>query len=236
MYRRLDPDLIIATIERLGGRIAARFPDSELLKVCGELAALGQASARRAERLGRTNWTLRIVVSLIVATGLAVFVYLAAKLDFDPGTRSLFSLVQSVDAFFNLAVLAGAAILSLMSIETRLIRARASAALNPIRAMVHIIDMHQLTKDPGMTGQTHLMTPASPARDLSPFELTRYLDYCSEMLSLAAKLAALVAISTEDAVVAAAVNDIETLAGTISQKIWQKIMIADATVSPAEAD
>ena len=34
------------------------------------------------------------------------------------------------------------------------------------------------------------MPPSSPKRLLSPFELTRYLDYCSEMLSLAAKVAA----------------------------------------------
>ncbi|MDR3496730.1 MAG: hypothetical protein P4L82_19215 [Ancalomicrobiaceae bacterium] len=236
MYRRLDPDLLVATIERLAVRIAARFPQSDLLNVCGELAALGRDSAKRAEHLGRPNWALRICVMLIVVAGFGVFLYLAARLDFDPGTRSLFTLVQSVDALFNLAVLAGAAVVSLLSIETRLVRARAGKALHPIRAMVHIIDMHQLTKDPGMAGLAHLKTSVSPPRDLSPFELTRYLDYCSEMLSLTAKLAALIALATEDAVIAGAVNDIETLAGTIAQKIWQKIMIADVGVSPAEAD
>ena len=41
--------------------------------------------------------------------------------------------------------------------------------------------------------------------------MTRYLDYCSEMLSLTNKLAALYAQYLPDAVVIDAVNDIEQL-------------------------
>ena len=41
---------------------------------------------------------------------------------------------------------------------------------------------------------------------MTPFELTRYLDYCSEMLSLTAKIAALYAQSSSDAVVIDAVR------------------------------
>ena len=63
---------------------------------------------------------------------------------------------------------------------------------------------------------------------MSKFEVTRYLDYCSEMLSLISKLAALYAQNLPDAVVIDAVNDIEELTTNLSSKIWQKITIIDA--------
>ena len=61
--------------------------------------------------------------------------------------------------------------------------------------------------------------------DVSPGELGRYLDYCSELLSLASKVAALYMERLNDPVVLAAVNEIETLAGGLSNKIWQKITL-----------
>ena len=64
---------------------------------------------------------------------------------------------------------------------------------------------------------------------MSPFELTRYLDYCSEMLSLTSKLAAVYAQNLPDSVVIDAVNEIESLTTNLSQKIWQKITILDAS-------
>ena len=62
---------------------------------------------------------------------------------------------------------------------------------------------------------------------MSRSELERYLDYCSEMLSLTGKLAALYAQAVNDSVVASAVNDIENLATNLSRKIWQKIMLLE---------
>jgi len=69
---------------------------------------------------------------------------------------------------------------------------------------------------------------------MSKFELTRYLDYCSEMLSLTSKLAALYAQELPDGVVIDAVNEIENLTGNLSRKIWQKISIVEsfAVVDP----
>lgn len=63
---------------------------------------------------------------------------------------------------------------------------------------------------------------------MTRFELSRYLDYCSELLSLTSKLAALFVQYVPDPVVLDAVNDVETLADGLSQKIWQKILVLDA--------
>ena len=68
-------------------------------------------------------------------------------------------------------------------------------------------------------------TQSSPTRTLSRFELSRYLDYCSEMLSLTSKVAVLYAQSFPDTEVTDAVSDVERIAAGLSQKVWQKIMI-----------
>ena len=60
---------------------------------------------------------------------------------------------------------------------------------------------------------------------MTEFELIRYLDYCSEMLSLTGKLAALYMQDMRDPVIIEAVNEIEDLTTSLSRKIWQKIMI-----------
>lgn len=70
---------------------------------------------------------------------------------------------------------------------------------------------------------------------MSEFQLSRYLDYCAEMLALIAKLAALYANRSHDEVVIAAVNEVETLTSNLGRKIWQKIMIL-SQLKEAEGD
>jgi hypothetical protein len=82
--------------------------------------------------------------------------------------------------------------------------------------------MHQLTKDP-----TILMNDRV-APTMSKFDLTRYLDHCTELLALIGKLAALYADRMRDSVVIDAVTEIENLTGNLNRKIWQKITIISA--------
>jgi len=63
--------------------------------------------------------------------------------------------------------------------------------------------------------------------NMTSFELNRYLDYCSELLSLTGIIAGLYAQNSEDSVLVDAVSDIEQLTNGISRKIWQKLMILD---------
>jgi len=64
-----------------------------------------------------------------------------------------------------------------------------------------------------------------PPRTMSPFELSRYLDYCSEMLSITGKIAALYIQKFDDGVALQAVNEVESVTTALSGKIWQKLMI-----------
>lgn len=61
--------------------------------------------------------------------------------------------------------------------------------------------------------------------DLDAADLGRYLDYCSELLSLVGKAAALCAQESTDQVVLDTVSEVETLTLGLSRKIWQKISL-----------
>ncbi|MEZ4893782.1 MAG: hypothetical protein R2778_12305 [Saprospiraceae bacterium] len=63
------------------------------------------------------------------------------------------------------------------------------------------MDMHQLTKDPSHQLVKISDTESSPKRALTREQLTRYLDYCTEILSLNVKIAALFAQHVDDPVV-----------------------------------
>jgi hypothetical protein len=142
-------------------------------------------------------------------------------------------LLQGIDAAINELILLSVALVFLISVEVRLKRRKALATLHRLRSIAHIVDMHQLTKDPDSLLRPLPPTTASPVRTLTAAELTRYLDYCSEMLALIAKLAALMVQYLQDPIVLSAVNDIESLTSGLSRKIWQKIMILDVSAAAA---
>ena len=123
----------------------------------------------------------------------------------------------------------GLAVFSLLSLETRIKRHSALKSLHRLRSIAHVVDMHQLTKDPAylLSNAKIANTESSPKRSLTRHQLMRYLDYCSELLALNSKVAALFAQNTDDSVVLSAVNDLELLVQGLSAKIWQKIMILD---------
>ena len=123
----------------------------------------------------------------------------------------------------------GATVIFLATLEGRWKRQQALADLDELRSIIHVIDMHQLTKDPARASA--MPTPSSPARPLTPHELVRYLDYCSEMLSMAAKVAAVYAQSSKDPQVVAASSDLQQITANLSAKIWQKINIAERIAS-----
>lgn len=223
MYRALDPEKIGATLERLEERISARFENSGLARVCSELTQVAKEHKSRGEQIGRRNVLLRLTVLAILLGGVWLLLMIGPLVRVETfAAYNIYAVLQGVDAAFNILVLMGAAVFFLFTVEERIKRKRALDALHELRSIVHVIDMHQLTKDPSMTKSAQV-TPTSPVRLLTPFEMTRYLDYCSEMLSLSAKVAALYAQSFPDPVVTDAVSDLERVTTNLSQKIWQKI-------------
>jgi len=230
VYRTLDADKIVATISALERRISERFPGAGLAKVCAELSEIASENRERVARIARPHVGLRALTVGVIAVVFGLLVYVGMITKLRSGTDDVFGIVQGIEASANLLIMMAAAIFSLVTLEGRWKRNESLADLHELRSIVHVIDMHQLTKDPSIDAGVTPPTPSSPARRLSPPELVRYLDYCSEMLSLTAKVAALYAQNSSDPAVIEAVNDLERLTTNMSSKIWQKITIVQATM------
>ena len=97
--------------------------------------------------------------------------------------------------------------------------------MHEIKSLAHVIDMHQLTKDPESLAGAGRRTPSSPQRTMTRFELGRYLDYSSELLSMIGKIGAIYGRQLQDPVVLDAIDGAENLTTGLSRKIWQKIAI-----------
>ena len=229
MYRSIDSQSVVNTVARLRDRVHERLPGASLARVADELHELALHSAERAQWARRPLLLVRllmVLLALLIVCGLVVAV---ASLRVSLQVESAAELVQAIEASVNDLVFLGIGLFFLGGLEGRIKRSRILAALHELRSLAHVIDMHQLTKDPDRIvedkGAGHVDTPSSPVRTLSRFELGRYLDYCSEMLALLGKLAALYAQNTNDSVALSAVDQIEDLTSSLSQKIAQKILI-----------
>jgi hypothetical protein len=218
------PDRVIATIAMLRNRIHERFGERGLFRVCGQLLEIAKIDTQRAVSIGRRYFWLRLLIVLTLAAAGAVVWKVLPLFSGATPASDLSAILQGIEAAANLTLLTGAAIIFLVRLEARLKRRRALEALHELRSIVHVIDMHQLTKDPSkfiVGGRT----PSSPPLELDEFQMTRYLDYCSEMLSLTSKVAVVFGQALDDPAVAEVVSDIERISSGLSQKIWQKIVI-----------
>jgi hypothetical protein len=230
-YSTINPERLKETQRKLTERIKARFPKAGLGNVADELFAMVGEAGVRAAQIRRPNWTLRVgvLVLALVTLGLILRLALSLKVNTDlqdaEKTLTLFG-VGWQDCFFL-----GAAVIFLASLEIRLKRRRALAALHELRAMAHVVEMHQISKDPeGLLAALDRGADMSDQTTKTPAELNRYLNYCNELLSIISKIAALYVQDFPDAPTVAAADQVENLCSGVSQRIWQKIMVLDQLV------
>lgn len=225
---QLAADHVGATVAHLERRIDARFGERGLTKAArdlGQLVALVQSEADRSrERLRRTTLAARIVGVAIVAATLVALAFSLRSAVVDGLARTV-DWVPLVESVVNDLVFAAIAVVFLWAFPERLERRALLRLLHRLRSLAHVIDMHQLSKDPEQVSPTYVATSASVGHGLDADQLHHYLSYCSEMLSLTAKTAALCAEYSADGVVLDTVSDIETLTTELSNKIWQKISL-----------
>jgi hypothetical protein len=230
---KLEPKQIEATIERLQARIDERFPGSSLGNISRDLKSRARQAQARSEWLGRPLLRFRVIAWLLIALLLAGAVAQFYFLKWDAQGIAWPEFFQGIESLVNEVLLVGAAIFFLLTMETRYKRRQGLKYLHELRSIAHIIDMHQLTKDPERAqSSVFVATKSSPQVRLDSFQLRRYLDYCSELLSLTGKIAAEYVGYFDDAVLVSAVNEVETLTADLSRKIWQKIMIVHSFDEP----
>jgi hypothetical protein len=230
VFRELNPQRIVETSELLQKRIDERFPGSGLSRIARELTDVAKSAQQVSTWLSRPIAWVRGAVALAVAV-LAFLVVVALRVvNMDMTGIGFSETAQGVEAAVNNLVFVAIAIYFLIGIEARIKRARALKELHVLRSMAHVVDMHQLTKDPerlagGESGSVD--TASSPKRDMTPFQLTRYLDYSSELLAILSKVSAIYVQRFNDPETTRAAGDIEDLTVGLSRNIWQKIMILD---------
>jgi hypothetical protein len=223
----LDESRIRETLDRLTRRIEERFPGSGLGRVSADVATIGRETSDLLAYLRAPQWAVRLLVGSTVLAAVVVVVVLVSTLQLPSGIDGVATALQASESLLNELVFLGVALFFLAGLEDRVKRKRALASLHRLRSVAHIVDMHQLTKDPERVASPTPDTASSPERTLTVPELGRYLDYCSELLSVISKLAALHVQDFSDSVTLAAVNDVETLCSGLSNKIWQKITLLE---------
>lgn len=233
MFRKLEPSRIVETAATLQLRVAERFPGSGLSRVAVELEAVARESAALAEVIAAPDYKVRTFVGLGLAAAALAFGTALFGVRFEGGSRGFLDFAQGLEALVNDVVFVGIGVYFLLGVEVRSKRKKTLRALHVLRSIAHIVDMHQLTKDPERVVHKGHDTASSPARTMSPFELTRYLDYCTEMLAIISKIAALYVQEFDDAVTVDAASAVEDLAVNLSRTIWQKIVILERTMGPA---
>ena len=236
----LEAAAVRETVEELHERIGARFPNRGLRGVAADLLLLiDQVQTSATEAQGKVR-ALRLasrvaMLGILAATVAAVVLATADAVRLDD--LDSFKLLPLIETVINDVVFAGIAVYFLYSFPERLRRGQLLNLLFQLRSTAHIIDMHQLSKDPEQLKSSYVPSRVSKPLDLNRDEMERYLDYCSEMLSLVGKTAALCAEESRDSVVLETVSRIETLTVGLSRKIWQKISnlpSSEQAVAPPE--
>lgn len=237
-YRQLNSGKIIKTIAILKHRIEERFPQANLIQVCDELLNIAQESQEKIIWIEKPNYIVRFIMSFLFICLLFFSLYYFPIIEMPKKSWQLNEFVQSLDAITGVFIALFFLVYFFISFENRLKRERAIEALHELRAISHVIDMHQLIKDPSkfiiLNNNTFIdmiePTQSSPKLMMNPKSLIRYLHYCTELLSLTGKIAALYGQKLEDATIIRNINDIEELTTSLSQKIWQKIIILKGSV------
>jgi hypothetical protein len=291
-YRVLRSEKLIETVDDLRRRIAEVFPAAGLLGVAGELQQVVHEALATVGRIRRPNIALRLGVGVLIAAVVGLLAAIIAEVRFNPTYfKEPGQLVQFSDSSLATMVYLGGGIFFLSTLETRMKRRRALAALHELRALSHVVDMHQLRKTPRQSAEAadkpagvapsragpaaaaavdNWSAPVAPPAASSPppasapaasapppdaragtgsgddypaggrrlltgREMTQYLSFCTELLAIVSKIAAVYVQDFPDAQAMQAADQIETLTNGLSRKIWQKITLLNP-ISPDRAD
>lgn len=219
---------VVTTIDRLHERMTARFPTRSLPALALELREVATDVAATSARWRRWSRVVqvacRVLMVLLVVLAIVALTLITRGI-LAEGPQHSFEWVPLIESFINNVIFVGAALFLLHALPARLGRGHLLEVLHRLRSLAHIIDMHQLTKDPERLRTDFRATSASVDPDLDRAGMEHYLDYCSELLSLTGKVAALCAEQSTDDVVLTTVSTVENLTTELSRKIWQKIAL-----------
>jgi hypothetical protein len=171
-YERLEADAVLATAQRLQARIEARFPQRNLGRVAERLVAVASDVERAAARSVPIR-VLRVaglvVIGILVAGSITSLVAVLVELVRTSG--SALAWLSALETIINDVVYVGIAVIFLWLLPGHLERRRILGELHRLRSLAHVIDMHQLTKDPERLAAAFRPTAETVEVGLSPIEM-----------------------------------------------------------------
>jgi hypothetical protein len=206
--RHLDPAKLISTSAALTAWIDKDFNHAHLAQVAANVHRLTQEAVVMAQRIRRPIWLLRIGIWGLILAFVAGAVQQLV-------THRLDEVLHFLDDTKGAALYIGAFLLGFITLEVRLKRRRALKAISELRAVAHIVDMHQLAKDQSIEEFRERTTPE---------KMDSYLHACIALLALLSKVGQLYVEHFPDTVATSAVNDFEMISTGLSNKIWMKIL------------
>jgi hypothetical protein len=206
--RHLDPNKLINTSAALTAWIDKDFNHAHLARVAANVHRLTQEAVVTAERIRRPIWPLRIGIWGLILAFVAGAVHQLV-------THRLDEILRFLDETKGAALYIGVFLLAFITLEVRFKRRRALRAIGELRAVAHIVDMHQLAKD---------QTIEEFREHTTPEKMESYLHACIALLALLSKIGQLYVEHFPDTVATQSVNDFEMITTGLSNKIWMKIL------------
>jgi hypothetical protein len=218
--RHLDPEKLIKTSADLEQWITKEFHEAHLAVVAREVHAFAQEAVAKAERIRQPIWPLRLGIwTVVVLTALGAIHGVV--------THELADVLKFLDTTKGAAVYLSVFGAIFIGLEIRWKRYRALKAVAEIRALAHIVDMHQLAKDP----------PIEQFRQNGQqVKVEEYLHACTALLALLSKVAQFYVENFPDPAATNAVNDFEMITTGLSNKIWMKILSMKKTEALSISD
>jgi hypothetical protein len=220
-FRHIEAGRLRETTTWLEKRIRATFPGRALGQLARDLGDLVGDVEERCAQIAKPDWPLRVLAGTSIVLLFSLLVASFSRVHWSTEKTTWIELLQGIEAGLNELVMVGLVILFLTSLENRRKRKTALAGLRDLRGVAHVIDMHQMTKDPEIA--IARMLDGEEIDRLTGAELELYLSYCADLLSIVGKAAALYGQVLDDAVVLATVDEVEGVSARAAGKIWQKM-------------
>jgi len=209
--RTLEAKKLIATTKELCSWINTEFPNAHLTNVANEVNLVAQEAVKKAENIRSANLWLRLGIGLILGGTAIAFVH-------QLWVHPLKEVLHFIDMTKGVGMYAIAFIIFLATLEIRWKRRNCILAVHELRSLAHIIDMHQLSKDPVI--EKFRRNSQEQFRN----KVESYLHACIALLALVSKIGQLYIDYFPDPTATSAVNDFEETANGLAMKIWSKLI------------
>ena len=149
-YREINPTKLIDSVGKMADRVEEQFPSSGLSAVANEVAAVAEGTVARVAEIKKPRIGLRIGVGIMVLLVLSGPLLFSFLLSFSEEVTNLGDFLEATDAGLHMLLVLAGGIYFLVGMENRMRRNQALDAIAEFRSLTHLVDLHQINKNPGL--------------------------------------------------------------------------------------